>query len=366
MNIYEQQAANRRDTWLIMAAFALLFAFIGLGADVFLFRFPVPGLEQLSQAGATRYEQSGLYNNRYSQPRRQGPGESFPFATVIALLVAGGFLLNSYSNGTGMVLRSASARRADAGLPSEKQLINVVSEMSIASGRPMPKVYIVPDPDPNAFATGFGESDACIAVTEGLLKTLNRNELQAVVAHEMSHIHNLDIRLMTTVAALGGALVLLSDYTSRMLFYGRGGRGSRRDSNSGGGGGQLMIILFVIWLVLIILAPILVRIMAMAISRKREYLADATAAEFTRDPVSLIAALQKIHASVTPTRSIGQGVAHMCIEDPRGASFSDGEGVLANLFCTHPPIKNRIAALKAMAMIPGEQPAPAGPDRYGL
>ncbi len=364
MNLYEQQAANRKATWYIVAAFVALFVFIGLGADVFLFGYPVPGLPQQPavfgpnrrtiSAATQRYSASGLYNNRYSsggdyhQVPPSVPASPFPFATTIALLVAGVFMANAYFRGVGMVLRSTGAYQANPNmLPSHRQLMNVVTEMSIASGQPMPRVFVIPDPDPNAFATGFSDKDACVAVTEGLLNTLDRNELQAVIAHEMSHIHNLDIRLMTAVSALGGALVLLSDYARRVMFSGR--NRNNRSSNSGGGG-QLMIILFVIWIILLIIAPIMVRLMSMAISRRREFLADATAAEFTRDPLSLVSALKKIRASASPTRSVGQGVAHMCIEDPRGASFSDGTSFLSDLFSTHPPMPQRIAALEEMAM----------------
>lgn len=362
MNIYEQQAANRRVTMLIVAAFVLLFAAIGFGADVFLLGYPVAGIND-------RPEQAQPYTDGWGNTHHPRPAsrETAPFATFIALVIAGGFILNSFNNGVGMVLRSTGARRIDPQMPQERQLYNVVEEMSIASGRPMPRVYVVPDPDPNAFATGFGENDACIAVTEGLLKTLDRSELQAVVAHEMSHIHNLDIRLMTTVAGLGGALVLLADFASRSLFYGRRGRGG---NNNGGAAAFL----FVAWIILVILAPLLVRIMSMAISRSREFLADATAAEFTRDPMSLVSALKKIRAAASPTKAIGKGVAHMCIEDPRGASFSDGEGFFDNLFSTHPPMARRIAALERMAMQNGSyrnmetrQDKPEEqPDKYGF
>jgi len=363
MNIYEQQAANKRSTMLIVGAFVLLFAAIGFGADVFLLGYPVAGIND-------RTEQAQPYTDAWGNLVHPvpGPKETAPFATFIALVIAGGFILNSFNNGVGMVLRSTGARRLDPQLPQERQLYNVVEEMSIASGRKMPRIYVVPNPDPNAFATGFGEDDACIAVTEGLLKTLDRNELQAVVAHEMSHIHNLDIRLMTVVAGLGGALVLLADFASRSLFYGR----RSRNSNNNGGAAA---ILFVVWLLLVMLAPLLVRVMSMAISRSREFLADATAAEFTRDPMSLVSALKKIRAAASPTQAIGKGVAHMCIEDPRGASFSDGEGFFQNLFSTHPPMARRIAALERMAMQNGsyrniavqtQEKPEEQPDKYGF
>src|SRR5256885_2495467 len=165
--------------------------------------------------------------------------------------------------------------------------------MTIASGLPRPRVYIVPDPDPNAFATGRGPEHASIAVTRGLLDTLDRDELQGVIAHEMSHIKNLDVRVMTIVAALVGGVALLSDWARRGLWWGRGSR--RRDSNRDGGGNSLAgLIFFVVWIVAVILAPFLAQALAMLVSRKREYLADASGAELTRNPMGLARALEKL------------------------------------------------------------------------
>src|SRR5262249_5371768 len=229
----------------------------------------------------------------------------------------------------------------------QRLLENVVEEMTIAAGLPRPKIYIIPDSDPNAFATGKGPEKSSIAVTAGLLKTLNREELQAVISHEMSHVKNYDIRAMTGVAALVGSVLLLSDWGRRGLWWG-GGR--RRDSDEGGGGGGLFaLIFFVVWVVSLIFAPLIAQLVAMAVSREREYLADASGAELTRNPLALASALEKISAATAPTESIKQGVAHLCIEDPRGRPINDGEGGWAKLFSTHPPISRRIALLKEMA-----------------
>jgi heat shock protein HtpX len=209
----------------------------------------------------------------------------------------------------------------------------------------MPKVMVVPDPDPNAFATGMSPETGVVAVTEGLLTKLNRDELQGVVAHEMSHIRNYDIRLMTVVAALVGSVLILSDGATRSMRFGGMRGGSRRKSSSGGGGGILLII----WIIAIVLAPIIARMLAMLVSRKREYLADASAAELTRNPLGLASALQKLESAVAPTESIRKGSAHLCIVDPMGRKLNEKEGSIADLFATHPPIARRIQALNAMA-----------------
>jgi heat shock protein HtpX len=241
------------------------------------------------------------------------------------------------------VLRSSAAEPIDPADPRYRQLSNVVDEMTIASGLPRPALYIIPDPDPNAFATGKDPQHASLAVTQGLVDRLSREELQAVVAHEMSHVRNYDIRMMTVVAALIGAVMLLSEYGLRGLWFG-GGRKRSSSERSGGGG-----ILFVFWLIAMILAPIIARVLAMAVSRQREYLADASGAELTRNPGALASALQKIDDAVEPTRSIKKGTAHLCIADPLGAAANDREGWMADLFATHPPISRRIVLLKSMA-----------------
>src|SRR5262245_42288597 len=199
--------------------------------------------------------------------------------------------------------------------------------MAIASGLPKPKVYIVPDDDPNAFATGRDQATASIAVTEGLLRTLSRDELQGVIAHEMAHVRNLDIRLMTLLAGMVGAIALMSDGMGRML---RGGRVSGRgfSSGSGGrsngkGGNPLAIVVLVLWLLTLLVAPIVSRILAMAVSRKREFLADATGAQFTRNPMALATALQKLESASSPTQAITRGAAHLCIVDPAPGLFSN-------------------------------------------
>jgi heat shock protein HtpX len=230
------------------------------------------------------------------------------------------------------------------------QLDNIVQEMAIAAGLPKPAVYVVPDPDPNAFATGPDAAHASIAVTDGLLKMLNRDQLQGVIAHEMSHVRNLDIRLMTVVAALVGAVALLADWTGRVMRFGGGSRSRSKDEK--GGGGALAIVFLVVWLIAVTLAPLLGRMLAMALSRRREYLADASGAELTRNPLALAGALEKIEDAVEPTAAIKRGTAHLCIADPLGRKLNDADSSWANLWATHPPMAKRIEALKAMAFQP--------------
>jgi len=190
-----------------------------------------------------------------------------------------------------------------------------------------------------------------------LLEKLNREELQGVVAHEMSHIRNLDIRVMTTIAALVGAVVLLSDWASRAMRSGaaRSGGGNRK---SKGGSGLGMVIL-ALWIITVLLAPILAQILALAVSREREYLADATGAELTRNPGGLAAALKKIEMDVAPTGSIKRGAAHLCIADPLGRKVGLREGFVADLLATHPPMHLRISKLMQMAY----QGSPATSER---
>jgi heat shock protein HtpX len=285
-----------------------------------------------------------------------GGGEFvLPFGTLTALGVGSVSAASSYYSGDRAVLLSTGAvpiERAIAGAPDGdalriRQLDNVVEEMAIAAGLPKPKVFVVPDSDPNAFATGRDPEHASVAVTQGLLDAVNREELQAVVAHELSHIRNLDIRLMTVIAALVGAITLLADWTGRGMRGGVGSSRSRSDRKGKDGGGAAIFL--IVWIVAMLLAPIVGRILAMMVSREREFLADATGAELTRNPLALASALQKIDAAAAPTLSAKRGTAHLCIADPLGASLGLREGRLADLLASHPPMAKRIAALREMA-----------------
>lgn len=315
-NLYELQAINRRKTVLVMGMFVGFFALLGLGFDTFVLGF-----------GDESY------------------GIGFPVVTLIAIGVGTLSALWSLERGSVTILASSCARPVDTNEPKYRQVVNVVEEMAIASGLPVPAIYVIPDPDPNAFATGKDPQHASIAVTEGLLDQMNREELQAVIAHEMSHVRNYDIRVMTVVAALIGAVMLLSEFGLRSLRFGGGSKRSSSNRSGGSGGG----ILFVFWIVAMILAPFIAQVLAMAVSRQREYLADASGAELTRNPLALASALSKIDEASEPTRSVKKGTAHLCIADPLGSEKNDREGVFAELFATHPPITKRIMLLKAMA-----------------
>lgn len=312
-NLLEQQKRNLRRTAAILTGFIAFLVFLGLGADFFLYG--------------------------------SGAGPGFPVATIGALLFGAGSSLWALRAGDRAVLESAGARPVDRSEPRLLMLDNVVEEMAIAGGLPKPAVYLILDPDPNAFATGRGPEKSSIAVTAGLLDALNREELQAVVAHEMAHVKNYDVRLMTVLAALVGSVLLISDWGRRGLHF---GSGRRRSSRDGGGGGALLVAFLVLWIVSLVLAPLIARLVAMAVSREREYLADASGSELTRNPLALASALEKIDAAKAPTPSIKQGVAHLCIADPRGRAVNEREGGFAALFATHPPIAKRIALLREL------------------
>jgi heat shock protein HtpX len=326
MNLYEQQASNRRKTWIIMSAFILFLVFLGAGFDAVY----------IGQAGGF-----------------------VPVGSLLALTVGSFSSALSYFAGDRAVLLATAAKPVEelaaGAAPAEKlklqQLTNVVDEMAIASGVPRPRVYVVPDPDPNAFATGRGPGKSSIAVTRGLLDTLDREELQGVIAHEMSHIRNLDVRLMTIVAALVGTAALMSEWARRGMLW--GGSPRRRGDRDEKGGGLFGLIFFIVWSVAIVLAPFIVQALAMMVSRKREYLADASGAELTRNPLGLARALEKIESAVAPTQSINRGSAHLCIADPLGRQVNLREGFWSDLFASHPPMPARIAALKEMAFQKG-------------
>ena len=320
-NLFEEQARNRRMTWFFIGVFVLFLAFLGFGLDLFVLGYD-----------ATRLARRG-----------QAP---IPFAATLATLFGGASAWFGLRYGDRAVLASSFARPIAPDDPAARTLMNVVTEMAIASGLPMPRVYVVDDPDPNAFATGRDPDHASVAVTTGLLMTMNREELQGVIAHEMSHIRNYDIRTMTLVAALLGAVLLLADWTSRTRLR---GPQSRDDEEGGGLSGPLALVVFVVWLAAIVLAPLVGQLLATAVSRKREYLADASGAELTRNPLGLAKALRKLEAATAPTVRIARGTAHLCITDPLNRALNDAEGRFADLFATHPPVQDRIARLEQMA-----------------
>ena len=320
-NLFAQQESNRRRSTILTLGFILFFAWVGFGGDLALYLITSDG-------------PAGSYQH------------FIPFIGIFSVLAAAGICWYSWRHGAERVLWATGAwELIEPATPEQKQLVNVVEEMAIASGLPRPRVWIVPDPDPNAFATGRDAASASIAVTEGLLAKLTRDELQAVVAHEMAHVRNLDVRLMTLLAGMVGAIALLSDGLGRTI--GRGSRAVGRRS-SGGKGNPLGVIILVLWLLTLVVAPVISRILAMGVSRKREYLADATGAQLTRNPMALASALEKLGAASDPTRAISQGAAHLCIVDPSPGLMSGREGFLADFVASHPPIKQRIIRLRGM------------------
>lgn len=339
-DLFEQQEENRKHSRWLIAFFVWFFGWLGFGGDFIL-------------REATRGGRFGGYHY------------FFPWLTVVMLAVGIAVALYALHTGARKVLWATRAwPLATPHDPVEKRLLDVVEEMAIAAGISRPQVYLVDDDDPNAFAAGRDESDARLVLTRGLLRVCTRDELQAVVAHEMGHIKNLDVRLMTLLTALIGAVALMSDGITQIVF-GFGLRGDdeqkqREDIALRG----LLLILFPVWILTWLLGPLVTRLIALAVSRDRELLADAMSAQFTRNPMALATALDKIEACEAPTTSLRGGVAHLCICDPLGRSANERRGFLADLTATHPPMEERIAALKAMAYEDAEAPpalAPAGP-----
>jgi heat shock protein HtpX len=267
------------------------------------------------------------------------------FGLVLAFIVGIVTGLATYYGGDRIVLAASRAREISH--DDAPVLFNVVEEMAIAAGLPMPKVYIIDDSAPNAFATGRDPEHASVAVTSGLLDKLNRDELQGVIAHEMSHVGNFDIRYAMLVGILVGTTVLISDFFLRGLWFGGGGRGR------GEGGGYIQLIMMVIAIVLAILAPLFARLLQLSISRQREYLADASAVRLTRNPKGLADALQKISGDREVLEAANRATAHLYIVNPVKGFEKRAKG----LFSTHPPIEERIQILRFMETGGVAQPA---------
>jgi heat shock protein HtpX len=301
--MWEQIASNRRKSVFLVLLMALLLAALGWALGEYF----------VGQGGGA-----------------MGVG----LAVVIWFIMT----LVAYFQGDNIYLTMSGAKNVEKeDLPV---LFNVVEEMTLAAGLPsMPAVYVIDDPAPNAFATGRRPETAAVAVTSGLLKRLNRDELQGVIAHEIAHVRNRDILLMLFAGVLAGAVVLLAQIGMRGMWFG-GGRSRRREG--GDGGGQAIIMVVVI--VLAILAPIMAQLIYFAVSRKREYLADASAATFTRYPEGLASALEKISASPAKLASANKATAPMYIINPLAR---DGK-MAANGTSTHPPIDERVRILRSM------------------
>ncbi len=260
---------------------------------------------------------------------------------VIALILAAVLSITSYRFGDKLVLAAARAKRVTR--DEEPRLHNLVEGLCIAAGmNTVPAIYVVPEDAPNAFATGRDPKHASIAVTRGLLERLNRVELEGVLAHELSHVTNRDILVGTIAATLAGAVVLLAEIFLRSLWWGGGRRRGNRD-----GGGSAFLIFVVLGIVLALLAPLFAQLIRLAISRRREYLADATGAMLTRYPPGLASALKKIAADTTPMRVTNNATAHLWLSPP-SRTPGTATPLWERLFSTHPPIAERIQLLEEM------------------
>jgi|WetSurMetagenome_2_1015567.scaffolds.fasta_scaffold00193_24 heat shock protein HtpX len=341
--IFDLQAKNRRKTKIIVVCFVLFFIWLGLGLDLSIYLMSggsSPKYENRYQRTSGTYPPNG-YSEKYAPVKKSKP--FYPIFTVIVGLTGTLIAWWSMRNASENVLKTMMAKPAEKqNSKAEQTLINIVEEMCIASGLAPPKVWIIPDDDPNALATGLKDGDYHIAVTQGLIKALTREELQAVVAHEIAHLKNDDTRLMTAMIVLVGAAAMISEFVSRFRFFGIGI--GDRDSDSSDS--KLGIIIFVLWLVSALLAPIVTHLMTLMISREREYLADASSAQFTRNPEALAKALEKIARAEAPTQLVRPASAMLCIASPSAADLEEDEG----WFATHPPIRKRIARLRSIGV----------------
>lgn len=266
---------------------------------------------------------------------------AFPMATIIALTLATISTAAAYYGGSDIILASLGAKKLNLQIPEHRELHNIVTEMALASGSSMPRVYVIFDPAPNALATGTNDRNASICVTSGLLALMDREETQGVIAHEISHIRNDDVLLMTLVTILIGGVAILADWSRRGFYSSRSGRRL----------GSKNLLLLIPLLVLIAFSPLIARLLAMAVSRQREYLADATATQYTRNPRGLAEALEKIRDSGMPFQKATRGTAHLFFANPLRRRIDDRQGKLADLLSSHPPIERRIMLLYQMAGI---------------
>ncbi len=300
MTIYSNISANKRATWLLMLAFVVLIAGV---------------VEIFSLALGGGYA-----------------------VGIVVLVIAGIFVTISYYSSSSLVLGISQAKEVKH--EENPDLYHSVENLSIGAGLPMPRLYIIDDTAPNAFATGRDPKHAVVVVTKGLLNKMDKLELEGVVAHELSHIRNYDIRLQTLVVVLVGMVALASDLMLRYTWFGTGRRPSNRGKGEGVGGAVVLAIA----VIAAILAPIAAQLIKLAISRQREYLADASGALLTRYPEGLARALEKIEADQEPLEVANKATAHLYISNP----LKGHESLANNFFATHPPTKERIRRLRAM------------------
>ena len=297
--LFDQIASNKRRTWVLLIAFFALLAIIGAAVGYLWLNSTLGGV-------------------------------------IIAFIIGGIYAFSMIFQSTEVVMSMNGARQVtEAEAPD---LYHVVEDMAMVAQVPMPRVYIVEDSSPNAFATGSKPENAAVAATTGLLNLMNREELEAVIGHEVSHIRNYDIRISTIAVALASAVTMLSSLAGRMMWFGGGSRRrNSRDNDSG-----LEILMLILSLVAIILAPLAATLVQLAISRQREFLADASSVELTRNPQGMINALLKLENSEPMHNKVDDASAALYINDPKK------EGGLQKLFYTHPPISERVERLRKM------------------
>jgi heat shock protein HtpX len=294
--LYTQQGKNIRKTWFLMAMFLVMFIALGYGASLY-------------------------FGN--------------PSILVGAIIFSLATNVWSYWNADKLVLKMTGA--VPATREQYPELWNIVENLSITAGLPMPKVYVVNDPAPNAFATGRNPENAVVAATTGILQVLNRTELEGVMAHELAHVGNRDMLVSTVAVVLAGSVAMLADFFMRASMFGGGGNNDNRSP------------LFIVFAIAgIILAPLAAQMIQLAISRKREYLADVSGALLTRYPEGLASALEKIHAYGRPMQRANNATAHLFIADPFGGDTRGIKQKISGLFQTHPPAADRIRILRDM------------------
>ncbi|PLX28158.1 zinc metalloprotease HtpX [Candidatus Parcubacteria bacterium] len=299
--MYTHSDANRRKTWLLLSVFFIFIILLG-----YVFSYAMDS----------------------------------PIILMIAVLISTLSSFFSYFYSDKMVLAMSSAKPVSR--ESNKELYRLVENLCITAGLPTPKIYIIDDTAPNAFATGRDPEHAVVAVTKGLLQKLDRAELEGVIAHELSHVGNRDILIATIVTVLVGVVVLLADWFRRWTFWGGGGRSNRGDR-------RIQLVLFILAIVFSILAPFFAYLMQFAISRKREFLADADGALLTRYPEGLAKALEKISSDTEKLEVANRATAHMYISSPfKKDAIGKKPGFFAKAFMTHPPVEERIATLRSM------------------
>lgn len=297
--LFDQIASNKRRTWVLLVAFFALLALIGAAVGYLWLDSPFGGM-------------------------------------AIAFIIGGIYAVSMIFQSTEIVMSMNGAREVSE--QEAPELYHVVQDMAMVAQIPMPRVYIVEDVSPNAFATGSKPENAAVAATTGLLALMNREELESVMGHEVSHIRNYDIRISTIAVALTSAVTMLSSMAGRMMWYGGGGR-RRNDRDNDNG---LGIVLMIVSLLALLLAPLAATLVQLAISRQREYLADASSVELTRNPKGMINALLKLDNSQPMEHHVDDASAALYINDPKK------KGGLQKLFYTHPPISDRIERLKNM------------------